>query len=723
MDDHAETRDQEQIRLLDEELRAVRDERDRLRRELAAERERCEAVQETRARLRLLSEVSAALAESIHYEVTLRTVARLATTHLADYAMLDLLEEDGQLRRLELSARDPARLDLLRRAMSYPPLVGSASPVARALEGRRPILVREVSEGWLDAAARDEEHRAILDALAPRSLMLVPLVVHGRSFGILNLVIAHPARRYDERDLAVAEEIGRRAAFALENARLYRDAQRAEAEARALAERLARTVEILEHGDACFVLDKEWRFVLVNENQERLSRMPRAETLGKSFWELFPPAMKMRYWTEYHRVRDERVPCEFEEYYPPYDIWTNVTAYPTREGGIAVFFRDTTAQRKAEQRRLETEGRLQAILDHTPAAIYLKDLEGRYLLVNPGWERFTGMRHAEAVGRSDIELFPPAFAEQVRANDARVAALGESVAIEEVGTIGGDGRLRAFFSVKFPLRDPAGALIALGGISLDITDRKRMEEALRETVELLRQEVEVREMLMGVLAHDLRNSLGSVTFSAAALLQRPDLPEGMVRSVQRVASSGRRMEGLIYQLLDFTRARSGGGMPIDRRPANLHEICRVVVEEIETANPGRRVALGAVGDGAGAWDPDRLGQVASNLVGNAVTYSPLDSPVEVRVEGAGDRVILSVHNQGPPIPPDVLPTLFDPFRRGRHARSGQASAGLGLGLYITDQIVRAHGGAIEVRSEAGAGTTFTVTLPREPAPAAGGERG
>ena len=546
--------------------------------------------------LRLLAEVSAALAQSLDFEKTLETVVQLATGYLADFAMLDVLDEAGQLRRLGSSARDPGQNELLQGLTRYPPRVGSGSPLDQVLVGQRPVLIREMPESWLDATARNDEHRRILGALAPRSAMLVPLVVHDRIFGMIHFGSTAPGRLYDERDLAIAEELARRAAFALENARLYEAARQAEAALR----------------DA---------------------------------------------------VRDRDISLSLLD--------TFIRSAPV---GFAVLDRDL-----------------------------------RFMKINDTLAAINGPTVVEHLGRRVREVLP-ALPEAFDHMLQRVIATGEPILgfENETETPGAPGRPRHFLSSYYPIRDGAGEIYALGGVLIEITEQRQLAQQLVRDAEL-------RELLMGVLAHDLRNSLGAITFSASMLLGRTDLTDPALRAVHRVANSARRMEGLISQILDFTRSRSGGGMPIDRKPVNLHDICRLVVEEIEAANPGREVTLVVAGDGSGSWDPDRLGQVVSNLIGNAVTYSPPDAVVWVSIEDGGDRVILSINNQGPPIPPELLPRLFDPFRRGRHASSGHTSKGLGLGLYISDQIVRAHGGSIEVQSNAESGTTVRVALPRSPA--------
>jgi signal transduction histidine kinase len=227
------------------------------------------------------------------------------------------------------------------------------------------------------------------------------------------------------------------------------------------------------------------------------------------------------------------------------------------------------------------------------------------------------------------------------------------------------------------------------------------EEMERAALAALERQAAFRERFIAILGHDLRNPLQSILFVAESLLDH-DVTEIQGHLVHRLTESANRMSRMIADVLDLTRARLGGGIPVDPRPADLGSIVRQAVEELEIARPDK----GAV---RGSWDPDRMAQVVSNLVSNALDYSPEGAPVAVRVREDGDGVILVVHNEGPPIAPEALPSLFDPFVQGEHAVPGE---GLGLGLFIAQQIVLSHGGSIDVHSAAGEGTAFTVRLPR-----------
>lgn len=240
---------------------------------------------------------------------------------------------------------------------------------------------------------------------------------------------------------------------------------------------------------------------------------------------------------------------------------------------------------------------------------------------------------------------------------------------------------------------------------------RRAEQHLAEQQETLRY----NETFAGILAHDLRNPLGAMMTAAHVLLRRQE-GEGdkVIKPLSRIVSSGERMARMIEQLLDFTRVRVGGGIDVHPQASDLADLCVHVMDELELVHPEWVLQREVSGDTSGAWDPDRLLQVISNLLTNAGLHGKPEAGVRVRVDGTSPaQVCLEIHNEGA-IPETLLPSIFDPFRGTHHRRD--TGRGLGLGLYITQQIVQAHGGTIELRSTEIEGTTFVVRLPRHAAP-------
>ena len=227
-----------------------------------------------------------------------------------------------------------------------------------------------------------------------------------------------------------------------------------------------------------------------------------------------------------------------------------------------------------------------------------------------------------------------------------------------------------------------------------------------------REQIErFRELFIGMLGHDLRNPLSAILMGAQILIASPEVPERPRRTAERMRRSVHRMSRMVDQLLDYTRARSAGGIPLVLASADLVAICRESAQELQQANPGRTLTLHITAGGEGDWDEDRMGQVFSNLLGNAFTYGKADEEIRVTFGGDASEIVCEVLSFGVPIPPASLPHIFDPFRRVTQVKTS-TTTGLGLGLFITREIIHAHGGTIRVTSSALDGTSFVFAVPR-----------
>ncbi|KFE62376.1 sensor histidine kinase [Hyalangium minutum] len=476
---------------------------------------------------------------------------------------------------------------------------------------------------------------------------------------------------------------------------------------------------------------------------------------------------------------------------------------------------------------------LEAFVTSIPDAVFTKDLQGRYLLINEAFARLLGRPVEQIIGRTDMDLFPPEVAATRIARDRQVFASGHAVTFEDVEHTA-EG-VRVWLSTTGPLKDAEGQVFGVFGSTRDITRYQRVEEEQALNVERLRlcmdaaqvgtwdwdiqagrirwseniasllggvpggpgdtyeaflqrvlaedqtrfaeqvatalkapvdfeaefrmyvptgaprwmrskvrvlsqggratrmigtlkdvtrdlqleeesrRAVDFQEQLVGIVSHDIRSPLGAIISWARIMAAGGPPPEEQQRTFKRITSAALRIERLTRLLLDFARARLGGGITLEPRRSDMRELLQKVTHEFRVAYPDRAVVCEVEGtDTHGNWDPDRLAQVLSNLLENALKYSPPDTQVRLLARGEKEQVLLAVHNQGKPIPPELMPHIFEPFRRGPQSSLRTAKTSYGLGLYIVQEIVHAHGGTIEVLSNLEEGTTFTVRLPRLP---------
>ncbi len=250
----------------------------------------------------------------------------------------------------------------------------------------------------------------------------------------------------------------------------------------------------------------------------------------------------------------------------------------------------------------------------------------------------------------------------------------------------------------------------------DLEDLMRFNEAIDQSVaeSISRYTVDIdrsKEMFISMLGHDLRSPLSAVITSLQFMLDTGQLEEPSLSLAARAVRTAQRMNGMVADLLDFTRSRLGSGIPIARAPMDLGEEASHAVDEIRAAYPTSIVQLNRSGDLRGNWDAARLSQLLANLLGNAVQHGSATTMISVTIRGETKEVVVQVHNRGRAIPPADLPEVFNPFKHFISKTSAQTEDHLGLGLYIVERIVTAHGGRIAVDSD-DAGTFFTVRLPR-----------
>jgi PAS domain S-box-containing protein len=365
---------------------------------------------------------------------------------------------------------------------------------------------------------------------------------------------------------------------------------------------------------------------------------------------------------------------------------------------------------------------LLALIDNTSAVIYMRDLTGRYMLVNREYERLFSVRREAIVGLTDHDLFPAAIADDFRANDQRAAASGGPVQMEEVAP-GEDGP-HTYITVKFPLIDAAGRPYAVAGISTDITGRKRAEEQVqRLNAELERRvrertaelEASTRELdaFAYSVSHDLRAPLRSLDgFSQVLLEDYADRLDDTGRGyLQRLQSNVARMAQMIDDLLDLSRATRS---ELRRVAVDLTGLAREVIAELRTAEPQRHVDAVVAEDLVGTGDPHLVRLVLHNLLANAWKFTAKREHATIEVASVredDDRRPFVVRDNGAGFDMRYAGKLFDPFQR-LHAAS--EFEGSGVGLAIVHRVIRRHGGRIWARSvpEQGASFFFTLTPDR-----------
>jgi PAS domain S-box-containing protein len=371
---------------------------------------------------------------------------------------------------------------------------------------------------------------------------------------------------------------------------------------------------------------------------------------------------------------------------------------------------DTQAHAAQEARLLESETQLQAIIQQATDGIWIKDLEGRHVLINPAGAAIAGRPVEDVLGRKDEELYPREVIAQIRDRDRRVIATGVSETYEIAIQHPTKGP-RTYFSVKFPYRLPDGRIQGIVVITRDITERKQLEQAVREQLEALKELDRLKTDFVNAVSHELRTPLttirGYVEFLeegvGGALGPQP------LEFVGEIDLATARLTRLVDDLLDFARIQAGS-FEIRRERFDLREklfeVAGSLRPQVNRAQLSLEVQVSEALCVAG--DPERLGQVLTNLAANAIKFTPPGGRIVIRARRDGGDIVCEVEDTGEGIAPEDQPKLFQKFAQ---LKAGKAKGGTGLGLSISKVIVEAHGGQIGMRSAAGGGSVFWFRLP------------
>jgi PAS domain S-box-containing protein len=580
----------------------------------------------------LLAAASEALTLSLDHRETLRNIARLVVPALADWCAIDLVEEDDRLGRLVIVGGDE-----------------SPGALARALQGdpNDVPVVREVLERGRSHLLADVSEDERLRPLGVTASMVVPLIARGRTLGAITLITADSGRRYDARDLALAEDLSRRAALAVDNARLFQLSQEAQ---RTIASQAARLRAVAEASRSLAEASLDERAVL--------------ETVTREVADLIGDVCVIRLLSEDGE-------------------WLEPVAYHHGNPEALAFMR---AMFLSASQRVD-EGLNGQVMR-----------SGKPLLIPQ-----------VAPARLDAAIKPEYRAYRERFGGA------QSILIVPWCL---RGRTLGVLSIS---RERAGHpyIIEDQHLLQDLADRAALASDNARLYREAQSAIRAREQFLTVAAHELRTPLTAIrgnTELALRRVRRTDIPLDRVALEERLArllTGIDRMAALAARLLDVTRMQTGA-FEVAAIWCDLIPIVGAVVERARgTAPHGTPLTIAfepPVAPVQGRFDPLRIEQVVTNLLDNAIKYQPSGGTVRVRLESREKEVALTVADEGIGIAAEDLPRLFTSFVRAGTATSQQIG-GVGVGLFITDQIVRRHGGAIDVRSVVGEGTTFTVRLP------------
>jgi PAS domain S-box-containing protein len=476
------------------------------------------------------------------------------------------------------------------------------------------------------------------------------------------------------------------------------------------------------------VLDREGRIVRFNRACEDLTGYRAADVQGSCVWDVFLLPADIGPMTQAVKaLRDGQAAYDLENDWVTRDgdrvriLWSNATLTDAN-GQVQLIIGtgiDITRIRTAESQLQESQRQLAALLDNLPGMAYRcrNDRDWTMAFVSDGVKDLTGYPAEALLGSQTVAynaLIVPDDQEMVR--QAVDRGLQDNQAFEIVYRIRrADGEVRWVMEQGTGVRDGEGHLLALEGLITDITERRSFEEQRDSLVQDLQEALRIRQEFMSIASHELKTPITSLLLAVQRLVNAAEggslLPERFIRSLDTIERQSRRLAGLVDTLLDVTRIQAGR-LELERAPCALGPLVLDVVARLEpdATRGGSTVSVDIPSRIAGIWDRQRLDQVLTNLLSNAIKYGR-GRPIRIAAQATDQHCLVTVTDEGIGIQSADLIRIFAPFER---AVSVHHYGGLGLGLYIVQRIVEAHGGDIWAESTVGQGTSFHLRLPLRP---------
>jgi PAS domain S-box-containing protein len=459
-------------------------------------------------------------------------------------------------------------------------------------------------------------------------------------------------------------------------------------------------VHILERiTDGFIALDNQWRFIYINSHAEPLFLGPRrAEMIGKSIWDIFPHQVGGTVYQHYHTARTTGQAVHFEEWFGP-DLCTEQHVYPS-EDGLSIYMRDITKRKKAEEILRVNEERLRLLMEHIPASVAMFDRDLCYLYVSQLWLENFRLTGQEVIGKTHRELFPNDPAHRREAYER--ALQGEHCKNEEDTITYPDGTTDWIRWEAIPWRDARGEV---GGIIV-------FHEIITRRMELERR----KDEFISLASHELKTPVTTLK-GFAQLLQRRLKKQGDTQSLdplRRMETQLNKLTMMINDLLDISRIQAGK-LTFREDRFDLAKLVTEVVENLQQTISTHQLLISGKTPALVHGDRDRIGQVLINVLTNAVKYSPHANQVLISVAQEESSVRVCIQDFGVGIHPDQQEQIFERFYQVTSGGKNTNLTGLGIGLYISKEIIQRHHGRMWVESVVGQGSSFYFTLPLAPA--------
>lgn len=572
----------------------------------------------------------------------------------------------------------------------YPMQPRKKGRTAKTFKSRTVIFVRD--------ASRDKSLRSDAKQYT-QSVVFVPIWYKNYVYG--NIILCYKkSHKFTDEDRALCTFIGNSAAQAITIYRLNHSMQD-------LQSRLATIVESTE--DAVLSQTLNGTITTWNAGAQKLYGYSADEIIGQPITLLVPQNRVEEIMNMLRRVGEGVSVKNHESVRKRKDgslfyVSHSLSPIKNEKGeiiGAGCITRDITRRKIAEEAVKAHDSLLSAVIEGITDVVFVKDLRGRYLIINSAGAESIGATKGQIIGKTAYDLFSSQIADQITDTDRQVLQTGLPLTYDETITVGGIER--TYLSTKTVYRNIQGDVIGVLGISHDITERK---DAERELIKLSRQ----KDEFLSIASHELKTPVTTIK-GFTQLLQKylggkDKNLEGFLRKMNLEID---RLTNLVNDLLDVSRI-GAGKLKFRQTEFDINALTNEIIEDIRLAGTRHQIMLDGEINNMAVGDPHRVGQVLTNLIDNAVKYSPNSDKIIIKLGRNGEIAQISVQDFGIGIPDDQKSDIFKRFFQA-HGPGSEAFSGLGLGLYISHQIIHQHGGNIWVESEEGKGSIFYFTLP------------
>ncbi len=470
-------------------------------------------------------------------------------------------------------------------------------------------------------------------------------------------------------------------------------------------------------------LDEDLRFSFLSENFAKITGLPQQSLMGKTRQESGNPGIDPDQWERHLQTLAAHQP--FREFLHPRtrpdgsQVWISIAGIPRFDGNGAFLgyrgtAKDITQRKLAENALAASERRFRALFDNAPAALFLKEVDGAYKLINRRFSEWFGVEPEAVVGKTAQELFPRERADRYQAGDREILRT-KTVVSDEVAIPLQSGELRTFTLTKFPIAD-GDSMTDIGGVMVDISERKQAETQLQRAIDIAEEANRAKSRFLANMSHEIRTPLNAILGFADTMRSEIFGPLGSDRYAgyaDGIMMSGRHLLELINDILDISRIEAGE-FPIRKESISVADVIEECVTVVRSMAEASTVTFRTdVPQDTPDFFADRraLKQIAINLMSNAVKFTPAGGEIVVSLKADENYSELLVSDTGVGIADGDLANITKPFERGRVGTYDQQD-GIGLGLAITKSLIELHDGELSISSQVGTGTTVCVRIPR-----------